>query len=147
MAAEQGHIWVEGTALYFIDTTGTKKGATGTSTGNSGAPGYMWISGDYIYYTDQNGDERYLNNINMPGGAGVAGYQWLETTRDYIRYVGAAGAVTEWYHSDHSNHHTNHSNHAASHSNYTTWMCHKNTYSASTPHSNTLHHADYADTL
>ncbi len=151
-----GHIWIQGTSICVILADGTKKGGQGVATGGTGAPGYVWTGtgpdagNEYLYYTDQAGAVRRVDISVHDHGAGtgsVKGQLWVQS--NLIRFVGASSRVVSWSRTTPTvSGHSNHANHGNTHGNTSHSPCgHANSHGNSTPHSNSIHHSDYSDTI
>ncbi len=78
-----GHIWIEGTTLHWLDSTGVERSKIGTKYGATGVvSGHLWTEGaSAIHYIDSAGDERYIlpDGITLVGGTqGQIGQMWVE---------------------------------------------------------------------
>jgi len=142
-----GYIWIEGTALHYIDSTGAERADTGTQTGAVGQPGFLWIEGNNIHYIDASGSERYLTYTDGTASGATPGYLWVENTdatrKDYLNYIITGGTGKYWHgntsHADHDDSWSNHAN--VGHGD---WSQHEVSSYGDTPHDD-LPWAEYWD--
>ncbi len=57
-----GHLFSEGTALHYIDSSGRERSQGGYDTSANATGGTLWIEDRRLHYIDENGDERQLGS-------------------------------------------------------------------------------------
>lgn len=92
------YIWVEGTALHYIDASGFERAQVGTLGAGTGTAGYIWIEGDSIHYIDASGNERYLPFEHVGTDPTGEGFTWVEG--DWVHYSAQTDADEKIWHTD-----------------------------------------------
>mgnify|MGYP003704929561 CR=1 FL=1 len=99
MAKTAGSLWVSGSTIRYVDSTGVEWYATGSNNGlATGATiGSIWVQGTSLRYVDASGYARTLNAASIAARTGsVAGSLWVSNTSGtsaatgnvQLRYIG-----------------------------------------------------------
>jgi len=94
LSSGNGSIWIEGTAVKYLNDVGATKTYVGTfvSTPAGAVIGSIWVDGNNIHYIDASGDERLMvgsASAMHSDAAAVGGSTWMETLLQWVRSTGS----------------------------------------------------------
>lgn len=89
MAKTPGSLWVSGSYLHYVGSTGIEYRGLGGSLGlvSGAVKGSLWVDGDYLHYIDESGYNRRLPRVLGSVVTGLPGSIWIEG--NYPQFLGS----------------------------------------------------------
>lgn len=103
MSKQPGSLWVSGSTLRFVDSSGYEYYYTGSlvNTPAKAVPGSIWIEGYDFHYIDSTGNNRVISNYTNTAVSGaVKGSIWIQGAT--LRWINESGYIG-YGHSDANN--------------------------------------------